>query len=140
MIKFCDLNHSLVEKVKALGTKAVTGDYFMEVCRTERPVMMTASNPSWTFGGGIDRLFDDYYPHLVSVKKMRGDGMERIGNICFCITVDSSLKATKEQIKKALAFAISSTHESETLLVSGVGTGIGGLSEDDFIGVLKEVI
>ena len=123
MIKFCDLNYPLVRKA----------------CYTKRPVLMTASNPQWTFGGGIDAVFEEKYPHLVSFKKMHNGGMERIGNIIFAITVNNYYRATPETIKKALEFAIDNTYDGETLLVSGIGTGIGGLSIDDFISVLKQV-
>ena len=138
-IKFCDLNHNLVEKVGELGIESVCADYFNEVCRTKQPVMITASNPRWTFGGGVDFLFERNYPHLVGYKKMIGGENQRIGNICFCITVNNELKATKEQVKKAIEFAILNTYEGETLLLSGVGTGIGQMSESDFVEVLKEV-
>lgn len=140
MIKFCDLNHNLVEKVKALGLDSVCADYFLEACRTKRPVLMTASNPRWTFGGGIDYLFKEKYPHLVSYKQAVGGGNERIGNICFCLTVNDQLKAERKTVKEAIEFALENTAENETLLLSGVGTGIGMLSEDDFVGILQELL
>lgn len=126
-------------KVEKLGIESVCGDYFLEVCHTLQPVMMTASNPQFTFGGGIDFMFKRNYPHLVSFKKMQKGKMERIGNIVFAITVNNDYKATPETIKNALTFTLEHTYEGETLLISGVGTGIGGMSEDQFVEVLKEV-
>lgn len=140
MIKFCDLNGSLVKKVSDLGIPSVCADYFLEACRTERPVLMTASNPQFTMGGGLDYLFAKNYPHVVQFKQVKGGGMERIGNIIFAITVDECYKASPETIKQALIFALDHTYEGETLLVSGIGTGIGGLSEDEFVKVIKSVI
>lgn len=93
MIKFVDLNHSLVEKVKALGIKAVCNDYFVEAYRVKRPVLMTASNPMWTFGGGIDATFKKHFPELVRWKQIVGGEMERRANIIFAITVDENLQA-----------------------------------------------
>jgi len=139
-IKFVDLNHNLVEKVREIGIEAICADYFLEICRTERPVMMTASNPMWSFGGGIDALFKKNYPNLVGYKQVVGGGNERIGNICFVVSVDKSLRATKELIKEALKFGIANTSETETLVVSGIGTQIGGLSEEEFVEVLKDLV
>ena len=140
MVKFCDLNRSLVDKVKALGIQSVCADYFLEACRTPRSVLMTASNPNFTMGGGLDYLFEKNYPHVVQFKQARGGGMERIGNIIFAITVDNDYKATPDTIKQALIFALEHVYEGETLLVSGIGTGIGGLLEDEFVRIMKEVM
>ena len=55
----------------------------------------------------------------------------------------SSGDIAKEQVKKAIQFAVDNTYEGETLLLSGVGTGIGknnDFTEDDFVEVLKELL
>lgn len=50
-IKFVDGNLALVNKVSALGIiEAKHEDYFREARNTKNPVLMTASNPMWTFG------------------------------------------------------------------------------------------
>lgn len=142
-IFFVDLNRSLVQKVSQitqLKESWAWGDYFMYAYTIPRAVLMTASNPLFTFGGGIDAGFREHFPKLCEYKRMKGGDMERIGNVVFAITVDEHLKATKEQVEKALQFAIDNTYEGETLLLSGVGTGIGGLSEDDFVDVLTSVL
>jgi hypothetical protein len=66
--------------------------------------------------------------------------MERIGNICFCISVNDDIEADKDSIEKALKFAVANTYEGETLLLSGIGTGIGRLSDKDFVDVLRLVV
>jgi hypothetical protein len=142
-LKFVDLNRTLVNKVQALGIEAKCADYFLESCRTPRPVLMTASNPNFTMGGGIDWHFKENYPHLVKFKQAKGGENERIGNIIFAVTVNEDLKADRETVKKAIEFALQETAENETLLLSGVGTGIGAngnFTEDDFIEVLKELL
>ncbi len=58
---------------------------------------------------------------------------KRIEDIVFTITVNEELKATRELVKEALVFALKETREDETVLISGLGTGIGGLDEDDFV-------
>lgn len=140
-IIFVDFNESLVKKVSALGIESHHSDFFtFAYNHVERPVLMTASNPFFSMGGGLDWEFAKQFPKLCEYKRNKGTGMERIMNVCFTITVDDRLKATKESVRSALKFAIENTHEGETLLLSGVGTGIGGISEEDFISALKEVI
>lgn len=138
-IKFVDLNHNLVEKVRELGIEAHCQDYFMFALSVPRHVLMTASNPSYTLGGGIDAIFKSNFPLYCEAKQYHQSEMERIGNICFCVTVNENLKADKETVKKALQFAIGNTFEGETLLIHGAGCGIGGLKDDEFIEVLKEI-
>jgi hypothetical protein len=134
---FCDLNHSLVEKVKAIGVEAVQNDYFNQSLDTDRAVLMTASNPYYTMGGGIDMQFSKNFPLYCNEIQHLSSGNHRIGNICFCVTVGTDYKATKEIVKNALEFAWANTYDGETLLVHGAGCGIGGLAHDDFIEILK---
>ena len=138
-ITFCDLNHSLVSKVEKLGIKAVQNDYFNESLDTLRPVLMTASNPYFTMGGGIDVQFSKNFPLYCREIQHLATGNYRIGNVCFCVTVGSDYKATKEIVKSAIEFAWANTYDGETLLIHGAGTGIGGLSEDTFVEILKEL-
>lgn len=137
--KFIDLNNSLVEKVREIGVEAICADYFNTALSIPGHVLMTASNPNYTFGGGLDFYFRKHFPFYCEQKQFKKTGMERIGNIVFAETVDENLKATKEQVKKAIQFALDNIYEGETLLLSGVGTGIGGLSEETFIEILKEL-
>lgn len=139
-IKVVDSKKRLVDAVSRIGIEAVWREYFSEAEQTPNAVLMTASNPAWTFGGGIDLGFKSEFPDLVKKKQRKGGGMERMGNICFCITVDENLRATKKAIRDAIAFAISQTADHEVLLVSGVGTGIGGLSVEEFVEVLEDVL
>jgi hypothetical protein len=139
-IKFIDLNLSLVNEVKKLGIEAIHGDYFLESAKTPCPVLMTASNPSFTFGGGLDYYFKKNYPFLCRYKQVKGGGNERIGNICFIVSVNEDLTASKERVREAIRFGLDNTLEGETLCLSGIGTNIGGMSEDDFIKILKETI
>ncbi len=139
MILFVDKNRDLVDEVIILGIQALCDDYFQAAQKVKNPVLMTASNPLWTFGGGIDAEFRRRFPKIIEQKMRRQEWMERKGNICFCVTVDSNLKATKQTVKKALQFALRKTKNDETLLIHGAGTGIGGLSIHEFIDVLLEV-
>lgn len=137
MLKFCDLNNGLVEKVKEIGIKSVCADYFLEAAKTPYSVLITASNPNFTFGGGIDYHFKKNFPFYCQYKQQKGGGNERIGNINFCITVDETYKSNREMVKKAIEYGLTNLLEHETLLLSGLGTGIGGLSEDEFVEILR---
>lgn len=138
-IKIADLNSRLIARLQEEGFDAECDDYFRVVYRTKQPVLMTASNPMWTFGGGIDAVFTHHFPKLIELKQVKGGTMERISNICFCVTVGSNYRADRETVKRALQFAKSQTGEDETLVISGVGTGIGGLDIETFVDILKEI-
>jgi hypothetical protein len=141
-LKFCDGNYELVKEVSKLGIESVHNDYFREALKTPNVVMMTASNPLWTFGGGIDAGFMQNFPELCKQKQNKGGDNERIENICFTQTVGHDFKATKEIVQKALEFAKSTLKENETLLFSGLGVGIGQNSNygvKEFLEILKVI-
>lgn len=137
---FCDLKQDLVKEIKKLGIKAICGDYFKLAEMTDNPVLMTASNPLFTFGGGIDYGFAKRFPKLCEEKRYKGGENERIGNICFTITVDEHCKSSKNLVEEALKFAFKATKKNETLLVSGIGTGIGQLNTQDFLEVFSNAL
>ena len=138
-IIFIDQNESLVKKVK----KAVKylpwditvkqGDIFKE-----KGLIVSASNPTFSMGGGLDAQIAKRFPKECT--KVKQGKNQRIGDIVFTITVNEELKATGELVKKALKFALVKTRTNETVLVSGLGTGIGGLDEDDFVWLFLSAI
>jgi len=135
---FIDNRASIVEKVAQTGIRAIHGDYFNLSAKIPRHVLCTASNPSFTFGGGIDRHFIENFPHYCETKQLAGGGNERIGNICFTISVSSRLESNESLVREAIRFAIENTDPTETLCISAIGTGIGQLNEDKFVQILKE--
>jgi len=139
-IIFVDNRASIVQKVRELGIQALFSDYFEEAEKIPNTVLCTASNPMFTFGGGIDYGFMQKFPELCKEKRRIGGDNERIGNICFVISVDNRLDSNKELVRKALHFAIDNTKENETLLISGIGTSIGALNEIVFVDILKDVL
>ena len=142
-VVFCDLNRELVLKIKELGIPVHWGDYFAHVRTIDKPVLMTASNPAFTFGGGIDAKFYENYKGWCDDKQERPGYNERIENICFVITVDNHLKASREKVKEAIQFSLDSLKEGETLLIHGAGCGIGAnpqFTKDDFVVLLKELV
>lgn len=137
---FIDNRSSIVDKVAKIGIQAIHGDYFDLSVKIPRHVLCTTSNPSFTFGGGIDRFFYEKFPHYCETKQLKGGGNERIGNICFTISVSSIIKANDELVRNAIRFAIDNTDETETLILSGIGTGVRLLNEDKFVEILAEEI
>ena len=99
-IIFVDRNRELVDTIDALGLCITSAsDYFQLAREVVNPVLMTASNPMWTFGGGIDAAFRREFPELVEKKMETGGDMDRLGNICFCVTVDGELNASRELVE-----------------------------------------
>ena len=132
-IKFIDQNHKLVEKVgKAVKhlpfeVLVIEGDIFRY-----KGVIVSASNPDFTMGGGLDAQIAKRHPlECKNIDKKKGN--QRIVDVIFTVTVDKDLKATRKLVAKALKFALTKTYEDETVLISGLGTGIGGLDEDEFV-------
>jgi len=139
-IIFVDKNESLVKKVKKaikFFPEKITvkcGDIF-----EESGVIVSASNPKFTMGGGLDALIAQKYPKECGDID-RKDGNQRHGNVIFTITVGEDLMATRELVTEALRAAFDNTEKNETVLISGLGTGIGGLDEDDFVWIFLKVL
>lgn len=138
-IKFIDTNKELVKKVK----KAIPhfqyeiGDIMDIYNKTKNAVIVTASNPDFNMSWWLDRVIYDNFKEICDKKEKNGEN-ERIENIIFTITVDKNLKSSKKLIYQALQTIMRYGEEDETILLTGLGTGIGWLSDDDFIEVLKD--
>jgi len=136
-----DNRKSIIEKAKTAGFNAIYGDFFKEIVKIPRHIICSASNPSFTFGGGFDRQLQENFPFYCREKQSRyNEKNERIGNICFVISVDNRINATDELVRDALIFARDNTEEGETLCLTAIGCLIGGLNEDVFMEILQEVM
>ena len=134
-IKFIDLNKWLVKKV----SKAIP--HFECICDdifNHKWVIVSASNPSFTFGWWLDKSIAKKFPNECAEKQSKKGWNERIWNVIFTITVDDNIKSSKELIWKALQSIMMFWEENETILLSWLGTSIWWLSEEDFIDVLKD--
>lgn len=136
-ILFIDKNESLVKKVKKaikhlpFEVSAKQGDIF-----SKKGVIVSASNPSFSMGGGLDAAIAERYPRECEIARKTPGEMRQVGPVMFTITVGDDLKATRDTVGSALKFALDTKNHSsyeQTMLVSGLGTGIGGLDEDDFV-------
>lgn len=142
-IKFIDKNERLVKKVaKAVEylpfkVQVSYGDIF----RYEG-VIVSASNPDFGMGVGLDALIAKKYPKEVELVRITKK-QQQIGDVMFVVTVDKDIKATRESVAKALKFALDKKNhlkKNQTMLVSGLGTGIGGLDEDDFVWLFLQAV
>ena len=130
---------SIVERCKKAGIEAIYGDYFQEIVKIPNHVIVSASNPMFSFGGGFDLALRDNFPfYCYQKQKSLMQGNERIGNICFLVTVTREIIATEELIREAVRFAIENTKQGEILCLMGLGCGIGGFFEQSFVDILKE--
>jgi len=103
-------------------------------------VIVSASNPDFTMGGGWDAQIARWYPREARAAYINKGVNQRIGNVIFTITVNRDIEASKELVKEALKFALSNVKEHETLVLTGLGTGIGGLKIEEFVEIFKEVV
>lgn len=92
-----DRNRSLIAKVsKALKylpldvpIEAKTGDIF-----SYEGVIVSASNPLFTMGGGLDAQIAERFPDACA-QVIPSAGNQRIGNVICTITVDEKLHASR---------------------------------------------
>ena len=127
-IIFCDMNESLVKKVDTLFKKFETnkwninfythyGDIF-EYQKENGGLISTASNCSFSMGGGLDAQISMKFPKEVKEAKE----FNITDNLFFTITVDSYIKATEKIIERALIGAFG--YSEKEIIRSGFGTSI----------------
>jgi hypothetical protein len=146
IVLFADKNPSLVSKVAALFHTLSTEDGvpYLGVVEGEVKlpfgVLVSASNPDFTMGGGWDACIVKWFPFEVFQAQQNKGKNQRIGDVIFTVTVGRDLRATKELVEEALRFALSNVKKDELLVLTGLGTGIGGLSEDTFVALLESTL
>ena len=100
-------------------------------------IIATASNPSFTMGGGLDAILKNGLG--IDETKLR-EGKVYNNKVLPIISVDAELKSTEQIILRALALLFYRDNDNNTYLFTGLGTSIGGLDIDSFIKVLKAVL
>ena len=136
MILFSDTNKELCDKMRGLGLniKVFNQDVFKTKREHPKAKIVTASNQSFSAGGGLDYQLAVAYPNEWLLAK---EGLVT-NNLCFVISVNEQFKATKELIRIALNRA-KVYSQRFNIILTGLGTGIGDLSIDCFIDLFKEV-
>lgn len=138
-IKFIDLNPEIVDLVaRECGLESKCAD-IIEYQDNFGGVLVTASNPKFTMGGGLDAKIKAKFPWACELARQT-KGNKRIDDIIFTVTVNDKLKATPKLVESALYFAIKMTQRKETLLLSGLGCGIGGMEPEEFVQILKKCL
>lgn len=136
MIIFADHNKELCNKVNALRLKnvlVINDDVFKIKNLIPASRIVTASNPIFSAGGGLDaqlvKRFPDEWlgvcPGLLT------------NNLLFVVSVGGDFKATPMLVSEALKIVEQQGHY-HTLILTGLGTGIGGLGQGTFIKLLKK--
>jgi hypothetical protein len=130
-----DFNKYLIKKAKKLKINSQTGDIIKFHKDNPNTVLCSASNPNFTMGGGLDAQIAYHFPE--ECKKLKKGKNQVKGNIAFLISVNNKFKATQKLIREAIRFVLKEC-KGKTILLSGLGTGIGGMDEDTFLEILKE--
>ncbi len=130
-IIICDKNKELIDYLKAnvLKTGDKTGIEFEFVCgdiielheKTENSRIVTASNPSFSPDGGLDAVLASKYSWEEATEFAFNN------DLFFVVSVDEERKANEKLIQRALIGVLGYLPKF-TLLLTGIGTGIGGLA------------
>lgn len=143
-LTFVDTNQLLVKKVQDLfnnqtNTFFELDTYHWDVFdyKKDNPnfLICTASNPSFSMWWWLDKAIAERYPNEICWLKEWVPN----GNLLPLITVWDDLKATKNIIMRALLFVYANI-SSNNIILTGIGTGIGWLTEDDFIDCLRRFL
>ena len=145
-IIFCDKNKELVKKVKKVFEKEKNNTHcelvvseYSDVLKTKKKYpnakIITASNPDFTMSGGLDSLLKKTYAEQCSYPRE----FLLTNDLFFTISVDKELKANEYEMMRVMFGAYMCSRKNDIIL-TGIGTGIGQLPEDDFIRYLTRLI
>ena len=127
---------------KAIGTghhpsgveiEFVCGDIIALHEKTPNSRIVTASNPSFSPDGGLDALLAKKYGWNDPTEFMWND------NLFFVKSVDEDRRANKVIVERALVGVLGYAARY-TMLLTGIGTGVGGLAVDGLEALIKKVL
>jgi hypothetical protein len=110
-------------------------------------VIVSCSNPKFTMGAGLDAEIAKRYELATEIIQSYAERyplmifpgfVVRIGNVLFSVTVDDNLVANIRGIKDVLG-SVKILSQRENVVMTGLGTGIGGLAHYEFIDLCKEI-
>ena len=143
-LTFCDKNKNLVKKVDTLFKKYKKNEAGLELNAVSQDIfkyqakngglICSASNPDFNMAGGLDSLISKNFPEEVKMAKE----FNMTNNLFFLITVDKNIKSSKEIIRRALAGVFA--YRDNNLILTGIGTAIGGLDESIFLEELERIL
>jgi len=131
-----DKNEKLIARIKKEipDLEAVVGDVFKEA-KKYNAYIATASNPSFSMEGGLDGEIAKRFPK--EIKYIKEHCLTE--HLFPIVSVDANLKSTKEILTRALVQVFYANYVDRPVVLTCIGTGIGGYHEDDFISLLKDV-
>jgi hypothetical protein len=143
MIIFCDTNKELCDMVDTIKSENKwCFDFIVENmdifdCKKKYPwsKIATASNPDFTFGGGLDLAIAGVYKKEIKQAKE----FLFTDNLFFTITVWKDLKATKKIVQRALIWCFAYWTDND-IIISWFGTWIWWLSLYDFVLELNKIL
>ncbi len=139
---FCDLNKELKKKVKKVFEEEANNihselivsntDLLKTKKKYNNALIVTASNPMFTMGGGLDKVIKDKFGKQCENARE----FKFTKDLFFTITCDENIKSTRKMIKRAL-LGVYFANRKNDIILTGLGTSIAGLSDDEFITELR---
>jgi uncharacterized protein YjbI with pentapeptide repeats len=138
-----DKNKELIEEIKKLDLKSSFYDVVVSdednvfSVKKKYPLarIVTASNPSFSAGGGLDFALKNAFPEQWEKAKE----FHRTKDLLFVVSVNENLCSSKEIVQRALVGVSGYSYECD-LIITGIGTGIGGLSIDNFCSLFNDFL
>lgn len=143
-IYFCDkdekFNKLAIETVPRVNNLSYSKDFNIDEIFAD--IISTASNPNFTFGGGLDAYLQKRFGLKDAEKYTVVKGDHKIWQVFFNITCDENIKSDKWLVLEAYRryFAYCREHELKNIVVTGFGCGIAGVSREDAVAMLSLAI
>jgi len=140
---FIDKNEELVRRVSALFEKYKTNkwDYELEarvgdISKERDGIFVTASNPEFLAGGGVDGVLAKRFK---SQWKDLKEGV-KADNLFPVVSVGKDRCAEEWRVMRSLSLVFLLLRNESRVVLTGIGTGIGGLSVNNFCKLLENVL
>ena len=132
----CDKNKELINQLKEINLKSDYFDFIISdkddvfECKKDYPDarIVTASNPDFKAGGGLDLALANKYPEEWKQAKE----FNITDNLFFIISCNDKFKSSRQIIKRALVGVFAYKNKGDFIL-TGIGTAIAGLNINIFI-------
>ena len=138
----CDKNKEVTDAAKKLikeygfgvfdEVKVINGDVIKVHEKTPNSRIVTASNPEFSPDGGLDKLLANKYEWTPQEFFWNDD-------LFFVKSVDSRRKSSKDILLRAAVGILGYSHEFIPIL-TGIGTGVGGVAITVFAEILKAIL
>jgi len=135
-IIFVDKDRELVDLVKSEipSMIALQGD-IIKIRKDEyqKALICSASNPKFEANGGLDKILAENFPD----DWIKAKEFALTENLFFVVSVDSGIKSNLKLVQRAL-IGVHGYSRDRDIIITGLGTGIGGLDRNEFVKLLKQ--